>query len=116
MPKLKIFSGTQTPSGASNCNGIYDSINGVCSGRFFADIIFPETFNEIPHIIVSPDNVSLGGGCAGGATDKVGARAINIGKNGFRLLCFGSPDSANCGSTKEGWSTVATCSWLAIGY
>ncbi len=82
-------------------------VGWLCLGKFYKDITFPEPFNKIPHVLVSPEFVSDQGGSVWYATDQVAAYPDNITKNGFRLYANWSP---------QGWSYDWYASLARVGY
>ncbi len=109
--KVKIESGHGLTPG--QCPGT--NSGGLCSQPFQQNIAFQATFTAPPAVVVVPEDVSQQGGCVGGATDKVVAYPSNITKTGFTLNIGGSPEAGSCGGF-EGWYTVSTAGWIAVGY
>ncbi|MBI4371655.1 MAG: hypothetical protein HY552_05090 [Elusimicrobia bacterium] len=114
MPSpVRVLSGHGVSPGApANCSGTFQG--GLCSGLWFQDIVFSQPFTSTPHVLVTPENISNQGGCVGGATDKVVAYPANMTRTGFRLYVGGSPDAGSCGAW-NGWSSMGSAGWIAVG-
>ena len=97
--------------GPGTCEG--QSQDGLCSGPFYVDVVFPRPFDLPPHVLVTAEEVSDEQGCVAGATDKVVAYPANITPEGFRLYAYGSPWGGNCGAL-NGWASLARAGWMAI--
>lgn len=89
--------------------------SGVCSVQFRKDIVFSKPFHATPLVLVSPEHVSAGPTCAGGATDTVSCFAQNVTTTGATLICAGSPVGPECGNNiYEAWYTKARVGYIAM--
>lgn len=98
----------------SDCTGTL-AASGVCSSAFRKDITFDKPFTTVPNVIVTPEHVSEGPNCAGGATDTLVCYAEHVTTTGFQVRCAGSPVLGECGaSPEEAWYTHARIGYLAM--
>ncbi len=91
--------------------------NQTCASGFRKTVTFPQPFNTIPKVVVSPELITDSSGisaCAQGASDAYKCEAINVTATGFTAVCWGSPQGAECGVVQEGYTTSAKFSYMAV--